>query len=252
LVTAIAAVVVAAVILNLLWEATRLRHHRARGRYIEVVASIRLWMLATAIVGLSATLTVYQLLNVIPALRYSWWYSIGGQGNILLGRTGQAGDGFVAASILLPIGLFLLVPQLALAEEEVFRHGTEEDGPFKVGRACVLFGLMHALVGVSLSAALALSVTGLVYHLVYRLSFTRPVSAAPQTVPLVEPPGNAGLTDWTARLDQRAEWLDQSEAWETALGQARDRAMVTSAAVHTVANWTLLVILGTALVVGPT
>lgn len=73
--------------------------------------------------------------------------TISGQRDLPLGRTGQGGEDFVLASILLPIGLCALAAQLALAEEELFRHGSEEHGAAQIARACLLFGLMHQAVG---------------------------------------------------------------------------------------------------------
>jgi riboflavin transporter FmnP len=66
------------------------------------------------------------------------------------------------------IGLLIVgMPLLVAREEWVFRRGAEERGTaMNLGRS-VLFGLAHAVVGIPIGAALALSIGGVYLTLCY-------------------------------------------------------------------------------------
>jgi hypothetical protein len=108
-------------------------------------------------------------LTSIPPLAFGWWTAIGGQGNPAFGVTDRtAGTPF---EVIVPIVfLVFLVPALPLLverEEQIFRLGAESwSTPKRIGKA-LLFGLVHALVGIPIGVALALSIGGAAFTLGY-------------------------------------------------------------------------------------
>jgi hypothetical protein len=80
----------------------------------------------------------------------------------------------VVFGVLLVLGLPLLVE----GEEWVFRRGAEHRSRAANLRRAVLFGLVHAIVGVPLAAALALSVGGI--YLTWRYLRVWQATASPR------------------------------------------------------------------------
>ena len=108
-------------------------------------------------------------LTSLPLLDFGWWTAIGGQGNPAFGVTDRtAGTAF--ALIVPAVFVVLLLPALPLLverEEIVFRLGAEAwSTPKRIGKA-LLFGLVHALVGIPIGVALALSIGGAAFTLAY-------------------------------------------------------------------------------------
>jgi hypothetical protein len=98
----------------------------------------------------------------LPVLSFGWWSVIGGEGNPVVGVTEED---YGIVSVVLPlffIGLLIVgMPLLVAREEWVFRRGAEARGTAtNVGRSLV-FGLAHAVIGIPIGAALALSIGGL-------------------------------------------------------------------------------------------
>jgi hypothetical protein len=98
----------------------------------------------------------------LPVLSFGWWSAIGGEGNPVVGVSNRD---LGIASVVIPlffIGLLIVgMPLLVAREEWVFRRGAEERGTaVNLGRS-VVFGLAHAVVGIPIGAALALSIGGL-------------------------------------------------------------------------------------------
>jgi hypothetical protein len=98
----------------------------------------------------------------LPVLSFGWWSVIGGEGNPVVGVTEED---YGIVSVVLPlffIGLLIVgMPLLVAREEWVFRRGAEARGTaMNVGRSLV-FGLAHAVIGIPIGAALALSIGGL-------------------------------------------------------------------------------------------
>jgi hypothetical protein len=150
-------------------------HSDARERSLEVLRGLRprhflpvpliLTLVVLAAVGLTA----------IPPLAFGWWTAIGGQGNPVFGVTDRtAGTAF---EVVVPIlFLLLLIPALPLLverEEVLFRLGAETwSTPKRIGKA-LLFGLVHALVGIPIGVALALSIGGAAFTLAYLRAHAR-------------------------------------------------------------------------------
>jgi len=120
-------------------------------------------LLLTLVVGASIGLTS------IPPLDFGWWTAIGGQGNPAFGVTERTAG--TALEVLVPVVfVVLLVPALPLLverEELAFRLGAETwSTPKRIAKA-VLFGVVHAVVGIPIGVALALSIGGAAFTLAY-------------------------------------------------------------------------------------
>ena len=98
----------------------------------------------------------------IPGLDWGWWSALGGDGNPVFGSSTST-TGTVWEWLVPVLFLVLLVPALPLfahAEERMFRAGAEAWSARRRVFKVLQFGLAHALVGIPLGAALALSVGG--------------------------------------------------------------------------------------------
>jgi hypothetical protein len=124
---------------------------------------------------LACVLVVSFALIQLPVLSWGWWTALGGEGNPVTGGSTQTqGTAFEWA---IPIAfLVLLLPALplfALAEERMFRMGAETwSWPRRVRRT-VEFGLIHAIIGIPIGIALALSCGGAYFMIVYLREFRR-------------------------------------------------------------------------------
>jgi hypothetical protein len=117
----------------------------------------------------TAVLAVALTLLQVPGLSWGWWSSLGGQGNPIIGGTDRA-TGTVFEWLIPLVFLTLLVPALplfAMREEEIFRRGAQHWSNWKrLGKATV-FGLVHAVVGIPIAVALALTIGGLYFTRAY-------------------------------------------------------------------------------------
>ena len=117
-------------------------------------------------------------LVAIPPLSFGWWTAIGGEGNPVFGVTDRTA-GTPLETIVPIVFVVLLVPALPLLvrrEEELFRLGAEAwSTPKRIGKA-LLFGLVHALVGIPIGVALALSIGGAFFTLAYLREWRRTAS----------------------------------------------------------------------------
>lgn len=108
-------------------------------------------------------------LTSIPPLDFGWWTAIGGQGNPAFGVTERTA-GTVLELIVPVVFVALLVPALPLLverEELAFRLGAETwSTPKRIAKA-LLFGLVHAVVGIPIGVALALSIGGAAFTVAY-------------------------------------------------------------------------------------
>jgi hypothetical protein len=147
----------------------------ARGHALEVVRGLRLRHFLPVPLVLFLVVLAAVGLTSIPPLDFGWWTAIGGQGNPAFGVTDRtAGTAF---EVIVPVVfVILLVPALPLLverEEVAFRLGAEEwTTPKRIGKA-LLFGLVHALVGIPIGVALALSIGGAAFTLAYLRAFRR-------------------------------------------------------------------------------
>lgn len=122
---------------------------------------------------LGGVLLVVVPLLMIPPLRWGWWSALGGDGNPIFGSS-DATMGTVWAW-LIPLVFMALVlaalPLFANAEERMFRSGAQHWTPRQRVIKVVEFGLIHAVVGIPIGVALALSVGGAYFMVVYLRSY---------------------------------------------------------------------------------
>lgn len=123
----------------------------------------------------AAVIATASLLLQLPYMDVGWWSALGGQGNPVFGATEQTAG--TPLELLIPL-LFLVLllpalPLLAEREEVWFRRGAEHWSTAKRVWRGVQFGLVHALVGVPVGVALALSVGGWWFTVVYLRAWRR-------------------------------------------------------------------------------
>lgn len=124
---------------------------------------------------LVAVLGVAAALLLVPGLEWGWWSALGGDGNPAFGTT-SATSGTLWEWLVPVVFIALLVPALGLfaeAEERIFRLGAQHwSWPRRVLKT-LGFGLVHAVVGIPIGVALALSVGGAYFMARYLRCFHR-------------------------------------------------------------------------------
>lgn len=145
------------------------RDDGVRRRTLALVLGVR-WRHMWPVPFLGATvLTVASLLLHVPGLDWGWWSAVGGYGNPVTGGT-EATAGTTLEWLVPLVFVVLLLPALPLfaeAEERRFRFGAEHWSWVRRVRECLMFGLVHAIVGIPVGVALALSVGGAWFMRVY-------------------------------------------------------------------------------------
>ena len=168
--------------LVLVFVATRLvtairvsRRSRVRARMVELVKGLRPRHFLPAPLVLGVTGGAASLLVQVPGLDFGWWSAIGGYGNPVLGATERTA-GTVLEYVVPIVFLILLVPALPLlveSEERAFRLGAELWSVPKRVQKAISFGLVHALIGIPIGIALALSVGGGYFTWCYLRAYRR-------------------------------------------------------------------------------
>jgi len=157
---------------------TGLRHARTSEGRNAVMAVIRnigwrhIWPVPLV---LTVVIAVATAVMAIPGMSWGWWSMLGGSGNPVFGNTdvtaGTAWEWIVPlafAALLLPA-----LPLFALAEERIFRTGAEAWSGRRRAWKVLQFGMVHALVGIPVGAALALSLGGAYFMRVYLRDWSR-------------------------------------------------------------------------------
>ena len=142
----------------------------SRGHVWRLVAGLRPRHFVLAVPVLAAVLAVATPLLAVPGLDFGWWTAIGGEGNPAVGVGRESATPGVLATIIPVVFITLLLiglPLLVEGEEWVFRRGAEFRSRAANARRAVLFGLVHALIGVPIGVALALSVGGFYFTWAY-------------------------------------------------------------------------------------
>jgi hypothetical protein len=124
-----------------------------------------LWALPILIAVLTLALALIQL----PVLSFGWWTAIGGSGNPVVGATNRTA-GTPLETILPLVFITLLIPGLPVfveREEQMFRAGAERRSFWGNLKKSVEFGLVHAIVGIPIGVAIALSIGGLYFTWAY-------------------------------------------------------------------------------------
>jgi hypothetical protein len=145
-----------------------------RAHVIEILRGIRLRHVLLAPLVLAMVVTAAGLLVQVPGLDFGWWTTLlGGEGNPVIGMTGESSGG--PLEWMVPgVFLVMLLPALPLfaeREEHMFRLGAESwSTARRIGRG-VQFGLVHAIIGIPIGVALALSIGGWYFTAVYLREF---------------------------------------------------------------------------------
>jgi hypothetical protein len=146
-----------------------------RAHVVTVARGIRLRHALLGPVVLALVITAAGLLVQVPGLDWGWWTEIGGGGNPVIGVTDQT-SGSPLEWIIPAVFLVMLLPALPLfaeREERMFRLGAER---WSTGRRIwrgIQFGLVHAIIGIPIGVALALSIGGWYFTVMYLRAWRR-------------------------------------------------------------------------------
>ena len=144
-------------------EASRYATTRhARRHSVEILRGLRPHHFVLAVPVLGLVVAAFALLLLIPGMSFGWFTAIGGEGNPVFGSSESTAG--TPLEVIIPIVFMaLLVPALPLLverEEYLFRRASEHRSTAaRIGRG-VVFGLVHAVIGIPIGAALALSIGG--------------------------------------------------------------------------------------------
>ncbi len=144
-----------------------------RSLIVSIVRGIRWRHVWPVPFVLAIVIAAASALVQIPGLRWGWWTSLGGQGNPVFGSNDST-SGTVWEWLIPAIFMLMLVPALPLfayAEERMFRRGAEHWSGSQRGVKVVQFGLIHALIGIPIGTALALSAGGAYFMFAYLRSY---------------------------------------------------------------------------------
>ena len=136
---------------------------RGRARVVTIARGLRwrhVWPAPLLLVAVGAVASA--LLALVPPLAIGWWSLLGGEGNPAFGSSSVT-RGTAWERWLPLVFVVLLIPALPLfaqREEEIFRLGAERRTRRQRAMRSLAFGLVHALVGIPVGVALALSVGG--------------------------------------------------------------------------------------------
>ena len=140
-----------------------------RSRVFRVVSGLRARHFWPVPIVFALVVAVAVALLQVPGLSWGWWTALGGQGNPVTGLSDTT-TGTVFEWLVPVVFITLLVPALPLfawREEEIFRLGAESRTRWQRVRRSVEFGLAHALIGIPIAVALALSIGGGYFTVVY-------------------------------------------------------------------------------------
>lgn len=222
LLKAVTALVLAFIGINLVSSARRMAGSRdLRDRIVWLVRGLRPRHFLLAPVVLMLVLLVASLLVQVPGLDFGWWTFLGGQGNPVFGRT-DATSGTPLEWLIPLVFLVLLVPCLPLfaeREERSFRLGAERWSRGRRLVRSVEFGLVHAVIGIPIGVALALSLGGVYFTWAYLRGYRKAARAAA---------GDAGLYDVIGT--------------PLSLPSAREQALAESTRTHLGYNLTIVLL----------
>jgi len=153
------------------------RSRTADGRTLirDVVTGIRWRHVWPVPFVLATVVAVATAVMQLPGLGWGWWSAIGGQGNPVFGSN-DATTGTVWQWVI-PLGFMALLlpalPLFAYAEERLFRTGAEDWPTSRRVLKVLQFGLVHAVIGIPIGAALTLSIGGAYFMRIYLRTFRR-------------------------------------------------------------------------------
>jgi hypothetical protein len=177
-------VVLAVVGLRLVQAVTLSRSSRGRSLSRQIWTKIRWRHIWPVPFVLGGVLLVAIPLLYLPVFRWGWWSALGGDGNPILGSS-DATMGTVWAWLIPLVFMTLVVvalPLFANAEERMFRAGAHRWSTRRRVVKVLQFGLIHALIGIPIGVAVALSVGGAYFMAVYLHSYALTGSANEATL----------------------------------------------------------------------
>ena len=160
---------------------TTLSAPSARRRWLDIVGGLRIRHFVPVPFVLTAVMALAGVLLAVPGLDFGWWTAIGGLGNPVTGASART-QGTPLEWIIPLVFLTLLIPVLPLfaeREELMFRAGNEHDSWPRRAWRCIQFGLVHAIVGIPIGVALALSVAGAYFTAWYLVAYRRAAERSP-------------------------------------------------------------------------
>jgi hypothetical protein len=209
---AVTAFVLTFIGINLVATARRMAlSPQLRSRIVWIVRGLRPRHFLRAPIVLILVLLLSAVLVQVPGLDFGWWTFIGGQGNPVFGRT-DAMSGTLLGWLVPLAFVLLLVPCLPLfaeREERSFRLGAERWSRWRRIRRSVEFGLVHAVIGIPIGVALALSLGGVYFTWAYLRGYRKATEAAPPQVPTATIPAEQGVQS-EVRLSAREQALAES------------------------------------------
>jgi hypothetical protein len=146
-----------------------------RRHTVAIVRGLRMRHFLLAIPVFVLVIVAASLLIQLPVLSFGWWTAIGGIGNPVTGSTERT-QGTVLEWLIPIVFLLVLLPALpffAEREERAFRLGAEARTPLQRRWQDLKFGLIHAIVGIPIGVALALSIGGAYFTWCYLRGFRR-------------------------------------------------------------------------------
>jgi hypothetical protein len=155
-----------------------------RSLILDIVRGIRWRHIWPVPFVLALVVFASALLTQIPGLDWGWWSALGGEGNPAFGSNkstnGTVGEWLIPAAFVL-----MLVPALPLfahAEERMFRSGAEGWSSGRRMYKIISFGLIHALIGIQIGVALALSIGGAYFMWAYLRDYQQSRSTQRATI----------------------------------------------------------------------
>jgi hypothetical protein len=144
-------------------EASRYATTRnARRHSVELLRGLRPHHFLLAVPVLGLVITAFAVLLQIPGMSFGCFTAIGGEGNPVFGSSKSTAG--TPLEVVIPlVFMALLIPALPLLverEEQIFRRGSEHRTTAGRIRRGIMFGAVHAVIGIPIGAALALSIGG--------------------------------------------------------------------------------------------
>jgi hypothetical protein len=140
-----------------------------------IVRGVRVRHFVPAIPVLTLVVIAVLVLIQVPGLAFGWWTAIGGIGNPVTGTTDRTAG--TALEWVIPlVFIVMLIPALPLfaeAEERIFRLGSEDRSTWQRFGKGIQFGMVHAIIGIPIGAALALSIGGWYFTWWYLRAYKR-------------------------------------------------------------------------------
>lgn len=150
-----------------------------RSRVVTVVRGIRwrhVWPIPFVLAAVLAV--AFAVFTFVPYSTFGWWTLIGGEGNPVFGQTERTAGSVLEWLVPLVFVVLLLpaLPLFAQREEELFRLGAEVQSRRQRLWRSLKFGMVHAVVGIPVGAAFALSIGGVYFTHCYLRAYRRHAS----------------------------------------------------------------------------